>query len=200
MIAAILLAAGTSSRLGTPKQLLLHNGQPLLTVVVQNLLQSSVDQVVVVLGYRSAEMMRVLEGYPVIKVMNNDYRSGQSSSLKAGLAALDNSVKGALFALGDQPFVRPATIDLLVETYRATGGIVAPLYQGQRGNPVLFDALFFSEIQSLEGDIGAREVIQRYAKSLHGVDVSDAGVLVDIDTWEDVHSMLKENVEPVNFD
>ncbi|MCL6611401.1 MAG: nucleotidyltransferase family protein [Peptococcaceae bacterium] len=191
MIAAVVLAAGTSSRLGTPKQLLAYRGRPLLAAAVENLLRSPVDQVAVVLGHMAEEAAGALEGLPVKVVYNRAYASGQASSLKAGLAALDGTVEGVLFVLGDQPLVKPGTISLLIEKFRAAGGIVAPFYEGKRGNPVLFGRQFFTVIGSLEGDTGAREIIGKHPESLHRVDVSDPGVLFDIDTPEDYRRLLE---------
>lgn len=195
MIAAVVLAAGTSSRLGTPKQLLEYRGRPVLAVVAGTLLQSPVDRVVVVLGHRSGEVAGALEGLPVKMVINSFYAAGQASSLKAGLEALEGPVDGVLFALGDQPLVKPGTVRLLVERFRETGGIAAPFYQGRRGNPVLFHRRFFPAIRSLEGDVGAREVIAAHPESLHRVDVDDPGVLLDIDTWEDYRRMVEAGGE-----
>ncbi len=190
MIAAVVLAAGTSSRLGTPKQLLPYRGRTVLAAVVETVLRSPVDQAVVVLGYRADEIAGCLAGLPVKVEVNSRYALGQATSLKAGLAALEGEVRAVLFMLGDQPAVSPVTVRLLVETHGITGGIVAPFFQGKRGNPVLFDRLFFSAIQSLEGDVGAREVIRRHPESLHRVDVPDPGVIADIDTWEDYRRLL----------
>jgi molybdenum cofactor cytidylyltransferase len=96
LIAGVVLAAGLSSRLGAPKQLLAYRGRPLLAHVVENLLASQVDEVIVVLGSRAEEVMAVLAGYPVKAVINREYNAGQSTSLKAGLAALSGAVKAAL--------------------------------------------------------------------------------------------------------
>lgn len=190
MIAAVVLAAGTSSRLGAPKQMLQYRGRPVLAMVVENILKSPVDRVVVVLGYRAEELAVILEGFPVETVVNGRYAGGQSTSVKAGLAALGGSAEAALFVLGDQPLVKPQTVRLLIERYRISGGIVAPYYRGQRGNPVLFGRRFFPEIEALEGDAGAREIIKKHPESLNRVDVDDPGILFDIDTWEDYHCLI----------
>lgn len=190
MIAAVVLAAGRSSRLGTPKQLLPFKGRPVLAAVVEALLQSPVDRVTVVLGDRAVEVAGALEGLAVEVVINSRHHLGQSESLKAGLQALGGRVEAALFALGDQPLVKPGTIRLLVENYRAGGGIVAPFFRGKRGNPVLFGRQFFAGMMSLDGDLGAREIIARNPGSLCRVEVDDPGVVLDIDTWEDYRRLL----------
>lgn len=190
MIAAVVLAAGTSSRLGTPKQLLPYHGRPVLAAAVQNLMDSPVDCVLVVLGHRAGEVAAALKGFPVEMVVNSRYATGQASSIKAGLAALGGGAEAALFALGDQPLVKPGTIKMLVEGYRAGGGIVAPFYRGRRGNPVLFDRRFFNEMDFLEGDTGAREIMGKHPECFSRIDVPDPGVLLDIDTWEDYRRLV----------
>lgn len=193
MITAIVLAAGISSRMGTPKQLLMYQGRPLLRHVVENLRKSQVDEIIVVLGHQGAEVADALKGLPVRIIINEDYGAGQSTSVKAGLQALpasDGDRRGVLFFLGDQPFVKPETINLLIEHYRQQGGIIAPYYQGTRGNPILFDQKFFSEFQALTGDVGAREIISRHPEDLQKVDVPDRGVLQDIDTPEDYRKLM----------
>lgn len=190
MIAGVVLAAGESSRLGVPKQLLVYQGVPLIAYVVDKLLRSQVDEVIVVLGSKAEEVNAALAGYPVKVVINREYRAGQSTSLKAGLAALSGAVKGALFALGDQPLVSIQTIDLLIKNYRLSGGIIAPYFNGKRGNPVIFDRKYFAAMLSLSGDVGAREVLRRHPESLIKVDVLDRGVVFDVDTWEDYHELL----------
>lgn len=193
MITAIVLAAGVSSRMGTPKQLLIYQGRPLLRHVVENLLKSQVDEIIVVLGHQGAEVAEALKGLPVRIIINQDYGSGQSTSVKAGLQALpasEGDLRGVLFFLGDQPFVKPETINLLIDHYRQQGGIIAPYYQGTRGNPVLFDQKFFAEFQVLTGDVGAREIISRHPEDLKKVDVPDRGVLQDIDTPEDYRDLI----------
>lgn len=192
MITAIVLAAGTSSRMGTAKQLLTYRGLPLLRHVVENLLVSQVDNIIVVLGHQAAEVAKTLNGLPVQLVINQDFACGQSTSIKSGLtlvAGANYQYRGVLFVLGDQPLVTPETINLIIEHHRQYGGIVAPYYQGVRGNPVLFDRKFFTELDSLTGDIGAREIIARHPEDLSKVEVQDIGVLQDIDTPEDYRKL-----------
>lgn len=206
MVTAILLAAGSSSRLGLPKQLLLYKGRPLLRWTAENLVQSNVDQVIVVLGHKAAEIAQVLNGLPVTLVFNDYYRTGQSSSLKAGLSAyLDRQTKGTdapshlqtghhgvMFALGDQPLVKAETVCLLVEQFNQYGGIVVPEYLGQRGNPVIIEGKYLPELDTITGDTGARQLIDKYAKEVVRVDVDDQGVILDIDTWNDYNKLTQQ--------
>ncbi|OPX90136.1 molybdenum cofactor cytidylyltransferase [Pelotomaculum sp. PtaB.Bin117] len=190
MIAGVVLAAGASSRLGVPKQLLAYRGRPIIAHVVENLLMSQLDEVIVVLGSRAEQVMEVLAGYSIRIINNHEFAAGQSTSLKAGIMSLSSATRAALFALGDQPLVSVQTINLLIHYYWLTGGIVAPYFKGKRGNPVLFDRDFFGEMSFLSGDVGAREVIRRHSKSLVRVDVEDSGVVFDVDTWGDYHDLV----------
>lgn len=198
MVTAIVLAAGTSSRMGKLKQLLVYHGRPLLRHVIDNLSLSKVDKIIVVLGHRHNEVAATLEGLPVQLVNNQDYASGQSSSVKAGMRALagffspvseDTNRQGVLFVLGDLPLLKPETINTLIENFMHFGGIVAPFYQGVRGNPVLFDLSFRTEFDSLQGDTGAREIIARHPEALHRIEVTDPGILLDVDTPEDLEML-----------
>lgn len=201
MVTAVVLAAGTSSRMGQLKQLLTYQGRPLLRHVIDIVSRSSVDKIVVVLGHRQDEVAAVLEGLPLQIVVNQDYASGQSSSVKSGLKALagpssspeaETARAGVLFILGDQPLLKPETINLLIENFKRYGGIIAPFYQGKRGNPVLFDLSFQAEFDSLKGDAGAREIITRHPEALHKVEVTDAGILLDLDTPKDLEVLQHE--------
>lgn len=190
MITAILLAAGTSSRLGQPKQLLSFRGRPLIRHMAETLLAAQIDDLIVVLGHQATRIAQALEGLPLRIVVNANYRLGLSSSLKTGLAAQNNSTGGILFTLGDLPLLQPTTINLLIQEFYQQGGIVVPYYQGTRGNPVLFDQSYVHELSTLSGDVGARELFNRHRSALREVEVADPGVILDIDTQEDLCRLL----------
>lgn len=162
MIVGIVLAAGTSSRLGRPKQLLDLGGQPLLVHVVDAALASPLDQVVVVLGHEAAQIGKVLPIHTarVRAVLNPAFASGQSSSLVAGLGALDRNVEAAVVLLGDQPGVRPEAVVAVVEAWRQGGrAVVQATYGGRPGHPVLFARSMWPELTRLTGDRGARDLV-----------------------------------------
>jgi molybdenum cofactor cytidylyltransferase len=185
-VAAIVLAAGASERYGRPKQLLPWGQGTLLGHVTDMALASQADPVVVVLGHQADACRVALGDRPVKVVTNSDWAQGQSSSVKAGLAALSANVSAAIFPLVDQPGVTPATINALIERYRATlAPAVWPKYGGQRGNPVLFDRVTFPDLMHLTGDTGGRSVLGTYADHAQRVPVSNPGVLYDIDTPDD---------------
>jgi len=185
-VAAVVLAGGESKRFGTPKQLLPWKGNTLLGHVVDVALASGAAPVVVVLGHQADACRAALGDRLVQVVVNRDWARGQSTSVRAGLAALPVNASGALFLLVDQPGITPAVINALIERHQATlAPVVWPEYQGRRGNPVLFDQDTFPDLMRLTGDTGGRPVLQAYSGHVERVPVPDAGVLFDIDTPDD---------------
>jgi molybdenum cofactor cytidylyltransferase len=139
-----------------------------------------------VLGHHADACRAALGGRPVRVVVNLEWAEGQSTSVRAGLTALPANVSGSLFTLVDQPGVTPDLIKALIERHQATlAPAVWPEYQGQRGNPVLFDRDVFPHLARLKGDTGGRPVLQAQAPHAERVTVSDPGVLFDIDTPDD---------------
>ncbi|MBV8438854.1 MAG: nucleotidyltransferase family protein [Silvibacterium sp.] len=188
-VGAVILAAGKSARMGEAKQLLRLGESTVLGQTVAHVRAASVDELVIVLG-ASAEAVR--EQLPaevpgsLWVVVNPEYETGMASSLRTGLGALGSEIEATFVVLGDQPFVRAATLDRLIEEYRRTGAqIVLPLHQGIRGNPVLLDRSMFAEVMELEGDIGCRALFGKHPEGIVKVEVDDPGVLMDIDSRED---------------
>lgn len=186
---AVVLAAGRSARMGEAKQLLRIGDSTVLEHTLENVREAGVDEIVLVLGF-SAETIRggvsaaLLNGLKV--VVNQQYEQGMASSLREGLAALHPHTNAALIVLADQPFVRPATIDRIIERYRCSDAkIVIPFHDGKRGNPVLLDRSVFPDAMRLEGDTGCRAIFGSHADEIEEVDVDDEGVLLDIDNRAD---------------
>jgi len=187
LIAAVVLAAGASSRMGRPKQTLLLNGVPMLQRVLEILRKSSVERVVVVLGANAAEVKKHIKFADEMVVVNPRFAEGMSSSLRLGLENVAREAGAVIIALGDQPFVLPTTIDMLVSAYeKSSAPVVIPTYQGARGNPVLFDKSVFSQLAKIRGDVGAKSVVQKNQADVLEVEVPDKGVLEDIDTLVDL--------------
>jgi 4-nitrophenyl phosphatase len=154
--------------------------------VVDVALDSPVEQVIVVLGYRAAEVERSIADRPVQIVVNERWKSGLSSSVQTGLLAMKPEVSAALFVLADQPGVTPEVIARLVERYRETGApIVVPTHRGRRGNPVLFGRSLFAELLQVEGDQGGRRLIAEHGDELEEVEVETEAIFADIDTADD---------------
>jgi len=190
-VAGIVLAAGSSRRMGQPKQLLPFRGRTVIERVVENALASSLQRVFVVLGHEAERIKPLLEQKNVTTVINSAYETGQSSSLKAGLNAIPANFDAALFLLGDQPLVTAETIDLIMAGFADSHApIVIPTFDGQRGNPVLFSRETFSLMDTLNGDCGARTLFQEYAGRIRSIEVQTPAILMDLDTEEDYRRLL----------
>lgn len=191
MISGVILAAGRSRRLGRPKQLLPLAGRPLLGHVLRNAAASSLGEVVLVLGHEAAAIAAAVGEWGQRTVINPDHAAGQSTSLRAGLGALDSRVEGVIFLLGDQPGVGPATIDALIGAFRREGAPLAiPVYGGATGNPVLFGRSLFPELAGIDGDEGARRIVRAHLAEAAMVPVGDGPVPGDVDTEADYAALL----------
>ena len=192
MIAGIVLAAGTSSRMGRQKLLLpVGEGQSLVRRSVEQVLAVGLDAVVVVLGRDAEAVAAALAGLPVRTVVNPRYADGQSTSLRAGLEALPAGTEAVVIALGDQPLPDPRLVGRLVDVFRGSGQpIVLARYRDGRGHPVLFAATVFDELRALTGDQGGRPVITRDPSRVADVPV-DAPMPPDVDTWADYEALTR---------
>ena len=189
-VAALVLAAGASRRFGSQKLLTPLFGRPLVHHAVGNVLASSIDEVLVILGRDSDEVQEALAPLPLRFALNPRYEEGLSRSLHLGLNELAHC-EAVLVALGDQPTVLPSTIDALIEAYfLSRQPIVCPIYQGVRGHPVLFDRTVFHELLTVRGDEGGRSVIERRASRVQRVPI-DLPVPRDVDTQDDYQHFLK---------
>ena len=194
MIAGVLLAAGRSERMGQPKLLLPWQGVPLIRHMAQIALASELDELIVVTGHRAQHMAAALAELPLRLVHNAQFLDGQSTSLRAGIAALAPEVEAAVVLLADHPLLQPATIDALLACYRrADAPLAVPRYEGRRGNPVLFGRALFGELLEITGDQGARAVVKAHAAQIAWVDVADEGILLDLDT-PDMYAQLADRV------
>ena len=179
---AIVLAAGQATRFGQCKQLMRLGEKALLQHVLDNLAQSKVDEVVVVLGARADEIREQIQFGKARLIMNPDYANGMSTSIQAGLRAIDSDA--AMIVLADQPFVTSRTLDALVDEYRRTrASVLIPTYNGFRGNPVIVGKSLFPEMMEIRGDTGCRAIFGDHAVTKLAVD--DRGVITDIDTMDD---------------
>jgi molybdenum cofactor cytidylyltransferase len=186
VISGVVLAAGTSSRLGRPKQLLDLGGRLVLQRVLDAALASSLDEVVVVLGHAAEEVRAALSIAERVRIaMNPDYREGQATSLRAGLRALNHDSEAAVILLGDQPGIRPDAIDAVIDTWRSGAGpIVQASYLGRPAHPTLLAREVWTELEGLTGDEGARTFITAHRGQRTLTEVGHAPP-EDIDTEED---------------
>ena len=190
-IAAILLAAGGSSRMGgRPKQLLVYDGKTLLRRAVETLLASTCSPVVVILGAEFEKAKNEIEDLPLEIVRNENWRTGMSSSIKTGLEHLLQIAPDAsavIIALCDQPKIKATHINLIAKKFRGTAaGIVVAEYSGTVGVPGLFSERYFTELLNIKGDKGARNLIRSSSADLSTIKISEAAY--DIDTLDDLVS------------
>lgn len=195
MIGVIVLAAGSSTRMGRPKLLLPLRGKSLVRRVTEEALASRADRVLIVTGAYREAIERELAGLPIRAVHNQDHLRGISTSLRAGLRALPPEAEAALVVLADQPLVDRTVLDALIEQYLDSGAaIVQPTYGGQPGNPVLWDRRLFGELMAQEGDRGGREILRRRAGEIARCELDDPRVQQDVDTPE-AYEALRASVE-----
>jgi molybdenum cofactor cytidylyltransferase len=186
-IAAVILAAGCSTRMGGPNKLLADlGGKPMLRIVTERVLASKVSSVTVVTGHQAAEVESALAGLKVKFVRNPDFFAGLASSVKAGIAAVPANADGVVVCLGDMPRIDARLVDRLIEAFAPDRGhlIAVPVSDSRRGNPVLWSRRFFGELMKLDGDIGARNLIAAHAEAVVEVQVEGRGAFLDVDTPE----------------
>jgi len=184
-VAAIILAAGRSTRMGGPNKLLAELGdKPLVRIVTEQALASKAQGVIVVTGHQAEQVEKALHGLDVKFVRNPDFAEGLASSVKAGIAAVASDADGAVICLGDMPLISAHLIDRLIEAFAPDRGnlIAVPVSDNRRGNPVLWSRRFFNELMTLDGDIGARHLIARHSAAVAEVPVEGFGAFLDIDT------------------
>ena len=192
MIAAIILAAGQSSRYGEQKLLVPIAGRPLLRWTAETIASSGVDHTIVVIGPAGSAHRDALDGLEVEIVVNPRPELGMASSLRAGIAALPASADAALIALGDQPAIPENVVPRLIARFNDGGAaIVMPAYRGERGHPVLFAASMFGDLITIDGDRGARDLLAQRPDSVVLVEV-DAAVPSDVDTAADIDAVESE--------
>ncbi|HLY04907.1 MAG TPA: nucleotidyltransferase family protein [Rhizomicrobium sp.] len=191
-VAAVVLAAGMSTRMGNNKLLADIHGQPLVRRVVGSIEASAARPIVVVTGHDDELVGAALRGTEAAIVHNPAYRDGLSTSLRAGISVL-TECDAAIILLGDMPAISPFVIDKMIAAYepKKRNAICVAASRGRRGNPVLFDRAFFPELQTISGDIGAREIIRMHWPLVCEVDVDDDGPLIDLDTPEELEQFLR---------
>jgi molybdenum cofactor cytidylyltransferase len=184
-VAAIILAAGRSTRMGGPNKLLAElSGKKLVRIATEQALASKAVEVIVVTGHQAELVEQALAGLKVKFVRNPNFAGGLASSVRAGIAAVSDKADAAVICLGDMPLIDAGLIDRLVDAFAPELGnlIVVPVADGRRGNPVLWSRRFFNELMTLDGDIGARHLIARHAEAVAEVPVEGNSAFLDIDT------------------
>ena len=186
-VAAVVLAAGRSTRMGGPNKLLADIARrPLVRIAAEEALASRAKPVIVVTGHQREQVETALAGLPVQFVHNPEYADGLGTSVRAGIAAVPADADGAIVCLGDMPQVDAGLIDRLIAAFDPDQGalVVMPTFEGRRGNPVLWSRRFFPDLTAIEGDVGARHLIGRYSEAVVEVPLAGKAALVDVDTPE----------------
>ena len=184
-IAGVLLAAGTSSRFGDENKLLVDiDGIPIVRHAANTLVGSGVDPVVAVVGCDADAVAAALDGLPIELVENPEFATGQASSVRTGVATIADRSDAVVIALGDMPHVSIESIEKLLDAYReGRGDALAVAYNGERGNPVLFDQRWYDQLQHIDGDVGGRGILQEWGTL---IETRDPGVRYDIDRPDDI--------------
>jgi molybdenum cofactor cytidylyltransferase len=192
MIQAVILAAGKSERMGSPKPLLPWGKRTLIEATIDGIARSLANEILVVLGAAREVIEPVIAKYHVGRVFNPDFGRGMLSSIQRGLGAVPRAARAVLFFLGDQPPPHPAMINRLIRAYNNTGkGIVLPVHGGRRGHPVLIDLKYRNAIRALDPGIGLRQLVRDHPEDVLEVRTRSPRVLHDIDTPEDYERALE---------
>ena len=190
-VTAVLLAAGSSQRMGRPKQLLPVNGRAAVRYCAETILAAGLRDIVVVTGANARETEAALDGLPVRSARNPDPNSDMAGSVRTGLNAVDPSSRFVLICLADHPLVTADTIRrALTESARHPVKIIIPCYQGRRGHPTLFPRSIINEVDAGKN---LRDLINIHAAHVHPIDVDDEGVMLDMDTEEDYEKIRRRS-------
>jgi molybdenum cofactor cytidylyltransferase len=183
IVGLIILAAGASTRMGTPKQLLLFQGRSLLRSMAEVAITSCCNPIVVVLGSQADRIKLEIHSLNLHSVMNLEWAQGMGTSIAAGMTALTairSDLDAVVIAVSDQPFVDSDVVNRLVESYQATQSpIVASVYASTLGVPALFDRSFFTALTTIDRDVGARGLIEQNAEKVIRVPFPDGAIDVD---------------------
>lgn len=195
MISAIIFASGYSKRLKVNKLLTEIEGKPLIERVIQQVILSQVDEIILV--YREKEIMKIGEKYNLKCIYNKNADRGISESLKLGVLASSNETDAYMFFVGDQVFLTYDVVDEIIACHKMNcNDIVIPMCKGEKTNPVCFPSAFRNELLSLEGDTGGRQIIHKQKDRLNFLEISSENLYLDLDTEQDlvaIENFLKNN-------
>jgi len=186
MISAILLAAGQSKRMNGENKLIKEiQGIPLIKLSVKNILASSIDELIIILGYQKGIIEKFIDKHEKIKfVFNKDFESGMASSIKAGVNHLSKNTEAFFICLGDMPMVNSDIYNQLILT-KNNKEIIVPTYKGQQGNPILFSKSIKEKIMTIQGDVGAKKILELNKNKILNVEISNQSIKKDFNTKDD---------------
>jgi molybdenum cofactor cytidylyltransferase len=191
---AIILAAGESRRMNSPKMLLPFRGSTIIGTVLENVLKSEIKNILIVLGSSHNEIAIALSGYKVKTCLNNNFQEGMLSSVKCGFRSVPDNFSAAVVLPGDQPMIPPQVLNAIVNSWRNTGsGIIIPLHNGKRGHPILIDSKYKLEVEKLTSDEGLHALPVKFKKDVMEIEMNTPEILRDIDTRDDYLKELNQN-------
>ncbi len=190
MISAILLAAGQSKRMNGENKLIKEiQGIPLIKLSVKNILASSINELIIVLGHQKEIIEKLIDKNEKIKfVFNKDFESGMASSIKTGLNNLSEKTEAFFICLGDMPMVSPDIYNQLIKS-KDNKEIIVPTYKGQQGNPVLFNKSMKEKVIDISGDIGAKKILELNKVKILNLEINDQSIAVGFNTQDDFSSL-----------
>jgi len=190
MISAILLAAGQSKRMrGENKLVKKIDGIPLIKHSVENILSSSINELIIVLGYQKEIIEKLINKNKKIKfVFNKDFESGMASSIKVGLNYMSKNAEAFFICLGDMPMVKSDIYNQLIKS-RNQKDILVPTYNNQQGNPVLFSKSMKEKITSIKGDVGAKKILELNKNKTLNLEINNKSIIKGFNTEEDFNSL-----------
>jgi molybdenum cofactor cytidylyltransferase len=190
---AIILAAGESKRMGSPKMLLPIGERTIIEQTIDNVLNSMVGDIMVVLGAGHDKIRESIAECPVKYCINDDYKKGMLSSVKCGLNSLPPDIEAVLFYPGDQPLISPAVTDILITAFKSgMKGIIIPVHNRKRGHPLLVGSRYRNEIMGLDNGEGLKGLAQKFPEDVLEVEVGTPDILMDIDTQDDYLKLIKQ--------
>lgn len=200
-LSAIVLAAGASRRMGTVNKLLLPvKGRPMIVRVIENVLDSGIAEVIVVLGHEADRVITTLADYTVRLVHNPQYREGMGTSIRTGIEAASPGASGYMICLSDLPFIESKTYKALIELFDELHQqddmvITVPVCEGHRGHPVIFSRAYRSQMLACSGDEGARKIVQAHSEQVRLCEVYTRSILLDLDTPEAYREAMSSDEE-----
>ena len=190
---AIILAAGESKRMGSPKMLLPFKGRSMIENVISNVSKSKADEIIVVLGAYFDELSLLMKRLDVSYCFNDNYMKGMLSSVQCGFKNLPHDYKAALVFQGDQPLIPPAVVDRVIDEYiHSCKGIIVPVFNSRRGHPLLVDKKYRGEIEKLLPDEGLHSLLDKFGEDLLEVETGEPGILRDFDTYDEYRKGINQ--------
>ncbi|HUX95435.1 MAG TPA: nucleotidyltransferase family protein [Bacteroidales bacterium] len=192
-ICAIILAAGESKRMGSPKMLLDFSGFSMIETVIRNVRESSVDDIVVVLGAYRDEIQKIVNNTGIKSCYNDIYKEGMLSSVQCGFRNIPERTEAVLVFQGDQPLITSEVADIVINEFKRTGkGIIIPVYNKKRGHPLLIAHKYFEEVGNLDPQRGLRSLSEIFSEDVKEVSVKEAGILRDFDTFDQYKKAINQ--------